>query len=312
MVPLFFGITLVSFTVVHLAPGNPIQLMIDPNMSQQDIERLEEQFGFNDPIHVRYFKWAGQLVRLNFGKSFRQGRDVGGLILERLPNTMLLNFLALVFSLMVSIPVGIFSAIKQYSIADYIATFLAFFGVAMPTFWLALLLLYLFWVRLGWLPGSGRGTYGWDLDAVGLFWYIYDRARYLILPVFVSSVGTMAFFTRYVRTSMLQVIREDYVRTARAKGLSERVVIYKHALRNAMIPLVTILAMAIPGLISGSVVIEQIFSWPGVGSLTFNSVMQRDYSVVMAFNTIAAVLTLIFMLVADIAYVMVDPRIRFD
>ncbi|QNO15692.1 ABC transporter permease [Alkalicella caledoniensis] len=313
MIPLFFGITIVSFSIVHLAPGSPVDLLAgDPNITPEDIARMEEALGLNRPIHIRYFEWVGDMVKGDFGNSFRQGKAVSALILERLPNTMILNIFALLISLSVSIPVGIFSAIRQYSLADYLATFLAFFGVAMPNFWLALLLLYLFWVRLQILPGSGRGTYGWTVESVGWHWYFIDRAKHMILPVFVLSVSTMASFTRFVRTSMLQVIREDYVRTARAKGLSERVVIYKHALRNAMIPLVTILAMSIPGLIGGSVVIEQIFSWPGVGSLSFNSVMGRDYNVVMAFNTITAMLTLVFMLLADIAYVAVDPRIRFD
>lgn len=312
MIPLLIGISIISFSIMHLAPGGPLDLMISPDLTPEDMARMQERFGLNDPVHIQYFRWAGELLRGNFGISFRTGRPVIDMIMARLPHTILLNVCVMIFSLSFAIPIGVLSAVKQYSIMDTIATFVAFFGISMPNFWLGMLMIYLFAVRLGWLPTSGASTYRWTVETVGLFWVIIDRAKYLIMPTIVLGTSQMAFLTRYMRSSMLQVIREDYVRTARAKGLSERVVVYKHAMRNALIPIVTIMALMIPGLLGGSVITETIFSWPGVGLLSFNAILQRDYPIVLAFNVIGAVLTLVFMLVADILYVLVDPRIRFD
>ncbi|WP_350344393.1 ABC transporter permease [Proteinivorax tanatarense] len=312
MIPVFIGITIVSFSIVHLAPGSPIDIMASPETHPDDLARLEELWGLNDPVYVQYGRWFKSFVTGDFGRSFRTGEPVLEILLARLPNTIQLNLFSLIFALVIAIPVGIFSALRQYSVGDYIATFLTFFGIAMPNFWFALLLLYLFYIRLEWLPGMQMRTIGVSTETHGLFVVLVDRIRHLILPTIVMGTHSMASFTRYMRASMLQVIREDYIRTARAKGLSERVVIYKHALRNGMIPLVTILTFTIPSLLAGSVVIEQIFSWPGVGRTVFQAIGQRDYNIVMAFNTVMATLTMVFMLLADIAYVVVDPRIRFD
>lgn len=312
MIPLFIGITIISFSIMYLAPGGPMSLMISPELTPEDTARMEEKFGLNDPAHIQYFRWAGQLLQGNFGISFRSGRRVIDLIAARLPNTILLNACVMIFSLGLAIPIGVLSAIKQYSIIDTLATFFAFCGISMPNFWLGMLMIYLFAVKLRWLPTSGASTYKWSVETVGLFWFLVDRLKYLIMPVIVLGTSQMAGLTRYMRSSMLQVIREDYVRTARAKGLAERTVIYKHAMRNALIPIVTIMAMMIPALLGGSVITETIFSWPGVGRMSFNGILERDYPIVLAFNVIGAVMTLVFMLVADILYVLVDPRIRFD
>lgn len=312
MIPLLLGISIISFSVMHLAPGGPLDLMISPDLTPEDIARMQERFGLNEPVHVQYVKWFSQILQGNFGTSFRTGRPVIDMILARLPRTIQLNVAVMIFSLVLAIPIGVLSAVRQYSAMDMIATFIAFFGISMPNFWLGMLMMYLFAVRLGWLPTSGASTYRWTIETVGVFWVLIDRAKYMIMPVFVLGTSQMAFLTRYMRSSMLQVIREDYVRTARAKGLAERVVVYKHAMRNALIPIVTIMALMVPGLLGGSVIIETIFSWPGVGLLSFNAILQRDYPIVLAFNTIGAVLTLFFMIVADILYVIVDPRIRFD
>ncbi|WP_353892665.1 ABC transporter permease [Proteinivorax hydrogeniformans] len=312
MIPVFIGITIVSFSIVHLAPGSPIDLFTGPDTHPDELARLQELWGLNDPVYVQYGRWFSSFITGDLGRSFRTGDTVLNMLVSRLPNTIQLNVFSLVFALAVSIPVGIFSALRQYSIADYVATFITFFGIAMPNFWYALLLIYLFYIKLEWLPGMQMRTIGISVETHGYYWVIVDRIRHLILPTIVMGTSAMASFTRYMRASMLQVIREDYVRTARAKGLSERVVIYKHALRNSMIPLVTILTFTIPSLLAGSVVIETIFSWPGVGRTVFQAIGQRDYNIVMAFNTVMATLTLVFMLIADIAYVVVDPRIRFD
>lgn len=311
MIPLLIGITIISFAVIHLAPGEPTDLVTDlqPKVSAQAAERLRALYGLDKPLHIQYLNWLKRLVKLDMGRSFLDNRLVSLKILERLPVTITINVLSLLLIIIVAIPIGIVSATRQYSLFDRASTVFVFLGFATPTFWFALLLMILFGIKLGWLPISGLRS----LSAASFsFWgRLLDMARHLILPVFVSAFGGLAGFSRYMKSNMLEVIHQDYIRTARAKGLSERVVIYKHALRNALLPIVTILGLSVPGLIGGSVIFESIFAIPGMGRLFYESVMARDYPVIMGGLVIGAVLTLVGNLIADIAYAYVDPRIRY-
>jgi len=311
LIPLMLGITLITFTVVHLAPGEPVemQMAMNPKVGKEARERLRKFYGLDRPLHVQYVDWVGKLVRLDLGRSFSSdSRPVVDKIKERLPVTLSLNIIALILEFGLAIPIGILAATHRDSWLDKGVTVFVFVGFAVPTFWLALLLMYLFGVKLNWLPISGLHTLG--SDGYGTLRYLWDLAKHLILPISVASFGSLAGMSRYMRTSMLNVIGQDYITTARAKGLPERVVIYKHALRNALMPLITQAGLAIPGLIGGSVIFETIFALPGMGQLFFQSVMSRDYPVVMGIVIIGALLTLIGNLVADVCYSLADPRIR--
>ena len=311
MIPLLIGITLISFLVIHLAPGSPVDLQteMNPKASPEARARLEKLYGLDQPVHVQYFLWLSRMVRLDFGRSFSpDGRPVLDKILERLPITILINVLSLALILAAAVPIGIISAVRPNSFFDKSTTVFVFIGFATPTFWLALLCMMFFGVHLGWLPISGISSYYADRLS-GLAW-VWDRARHLVLPVLISAFGGLAGFSRYMRFNMLEVIGQDYITTARAKGLSEIRVIMKHALRNALMPVVTILGLSVPGLIGGSVIFESIFAIPGMGQLFYQSVMSRDYPLIMGSLVIGAVLTLFGNLLADISYALVDPRIR--
>ena len=311
MVPLFFGITLISFFVIHLAPGSPtdLQTQMNPKVSTEAIQRLRAFYGLDKPLHVQYLIWLKKLIKLDFGNSFSpDNRKVIEKISERIPVTIMINVLSLLLILVVAIPIGVLSATHQNSFFDKFTTVFVFIGFAVPTFWLALLLMILFGVQLGWLPISGIKSLGYEPSS--LFMIILDRAKHLILPVLLSAFGGLAGFSRYVRSNMLEVIRQDYIKTARAKGLSERTVVYHHALRNALLPVITILGLSVPGLIGGSVIFETIFAIPGMGQLFYWSVMSRDYPVIMGILVVGAFLTLIGNLLADLSYSLVDPRIR--
>lgn len=311
MIPLLIGITLISFVVIHLAPGEPtdLQTQLNPQASSELQERLRVQYGLDQPLYVQYGTWLSRLARLDFGNSFASDRrPVLDKVVERLPITILLNVLSIVLILAVSIPLGIVSAVRRNSGFDRATTLLVFAGFAMPSFWLALLLMDWFGVRLGWLPVSGLKSLGYDY--LSFFGQVGDRISHLILPVFVAAIGGLAGFSRYMRSNMLEVIRQDYILTARAKGLSEKTVIYKHALRNALLPVITILGLSVPGLIGGSVIFETIFAIPGMGKLFYDGVMMRDYPLIMGILVMGAVLTLLGNLLADISYALADPRIR--
>jgi len=311
MVPLFFGITLISFFVIHLAPGSPtdLQTQMNPKVSAEAIQRLRAFYGLDKPLHVQYLIWLKKLIKLDFGNSFSpDNRKVIDKIAERIPVTIMINVLSLFLILIVAIPIGVLSATHQNSFFDKFTTVFVFAGFAVPTFWLALLLMILFGVQLGWLPISGIKSLGYEPSS--LFMIILDRTKHLILPVLLSAFGGLAGFSRYVRSNMLEVIRQDYIKTARAKGLSERTVVYHHALRNALLPVITILGLSVPGLIGGSVIFETIFAIPGMGQLFYWSVMSRDYPVIMGILVIGAFLTLIGNLLADLSYSLADPRIR--
>lgn len=311
MIPLLIGITLISFVIMHLAPGEPTDLQTDlnPKASAEMRERLRERYGLNQPLTVQYGQWLGRLVRLDFGESFAQDhRPVFDKIVERLPVTIMINVLSIVTILAVAVPLGIFSAVRRNSPFDRATTVLVFAGFAMPSFWLALLLMDYLGVRLGVFPIAGLKSIGYEY--LGFFGQIWDVVHHLILPVFVSAFGGLAGFSRYMRSNMLEVIRQDYILTARAKGLPESQVICRHALRNALLPVITILGLSVPGLIGGSVIFETIFAIPGMGKLFYDGVMMRDYPLIMGILVIGAVLTLIGNLLADLGYAMADPRIR--
>jgi peptide/nickel transport system permease protein len=305
------GITFISFMVIQIAPGSPVELMTDmnPDASPELRQKLIEHWGLDQPLHIQYWRWFQKVAVGDFGISLSQdARPVIEKIREALPITLFLNSLSLVLILAISIPIGVYSATHQYSVVDRATTVFVFLGFAMPTFWLAILCMMFFGVELGWLPVSGLQSL--DYAYLSPWQQFVDRLRHIIMPVGIAALTSLAGMSRYARSSMLEVFRQDYVTTARAKGLTERTVIYKHALRNALMPVVTILGLSIPSLIGGSVIFETIFAIPGMGRLFYNSVLMRDYTVVMGVLVIGAVLTLIGNLIADMMYAVVDPRLR--
>jgi peptide/nickel transport system permease protein len=311
-IPLLIGITFISFVVIHLAPGDPVEVQTGDLSQQQSAkayQALREMYELDKPLHVQYWKWLSRLVRLDFGKSFApHGRPVLTMIAERLPITLLLNVVEMLIIVALAIPIGVLSATRQYSTFDKVTTIFVFVGFATPDFWLALLLMILFGVQLGWLTISGLRSLNWEYLT---FWQQQvDFLSHLALPVLVATFGGLAGFSRYMRQSMLEVVRQDYIQSARAKGLAERVVIGKHALRNALLPIVTILGLSLPGLIGGSVIVEWIFAIPGMGQLMVQAAFERDYPVLMGNLVIVSSLTLFANLMADLAYSLVDPRIR--
>jgi peptide/nickel transport system permease protein len=310
MIPLLFGITLVTFIVIHLAPGNPVEVQTEMSLkvTAQAKENLKRLYGLDKPLHVQYIDWLRRFVKFDFGKSFVDGRKVIDKIVERIPVTLSINILSMILIFIVAIPIGVLSATKQYSLFDKLTTVFVFIGFSTPTFWLALLLMILFGVNMGILPISGIQSL--DVSGMSFTERIIDYAKHLILPVSVSAFGGIAGLSRYSRSSMLEVIRQDYIRTARAKGLPESKIIFKHALRNALMPIVTILGLSVPGLIGGGVIFETIFAIPGMGQLFYSSTMSRDYPTIMGILVIGAILTLIGNLIADITYALVDPRLR--
>ena len=313
MIPLLLGITLVCFFVMHLAPGLPtdLQTQMNPKSTVEMKERLKTLYELDKPVHEQYWSWLKKLGHGDLGVSFSSDhRPVAAKIMERLPITIILEFLSLIIIIAIAVPIGVLSAVHQDSVFDKITGVLVFIGFAVPTFWLALLLMIFFGIHLGWLPISGLRSLNYEyLTPWAQF---VDLAKHLVLPVFISAFGGLAGLSRYMRANMLEVIRQDYIMTARAKGLSERDVIYKHALRNALLPAITILGLSIPGLIGGSVIFETIFAIPGMGQLFYMSVMARDYPAVMGILLIGAILTLLGNLIADVSYAMADPRIRIS
>jgi peptide/nickel transport system permease protein len=311
MIPMLLGITLISFTVIHLAPGTPtdMQTTLNPKASLEAQKRLRELYGLDKPLMVQYGDWLTRLAQLDFGRSFSPDRrPVWDKIKERIGITLSLNLMSLIIILGVSIPIGVIAAYRAHSWFDQATTLFVFFGFAMPTFWLALLLIMFFGVYLDWLPISGLTSLNFRQFS---FWQkVQDLGAHVTLPVLVAAFGGLAGMSRYMRGNMLEVIRQDYITTARAKGLPERVVIFKHALRNALLPVITILGLSVPGLIGGSVIFESIFAIPGMGQLFYGAVMARDYPLVMGELVIGAVLTLLGNMLADLGYALVDPRIR--
>jgi peptide/nickel transport system permease protein len=311
MLPMLLGITLISFSVIHLAPGTPVELQttMNPKASLEAQKRLKELYGLDKPLHVQYWDWLKRMAFLDFGRSFSPDRrPVWDKIKERIGITLSLNLLSLILILAIAVPMGVLAAYRAHSWFDKATTLLVFLGFAMPSFWLALLLILFFGVYLDWLPISGLTSLQFSQFT---FWgKVQDLTAHVTLPVLGAAFMGLAGMSRYMRGSMLEVIRQDYITTARAKGLPERTVIFKHALRNALLPVITILGLSVPGLIGGSVIFETIFAIPGMGQLFWGAVMARDYPLVMAELVIGALLTLLGNLLADVSYALVDPRIR--
>ncbi len=311
MLLVLWGITIISFVVIHLAPGSPTDLetTLNPQVGEAARARLEALYGLDKPLYVQYGDWLWRIVHLDFGNSMSSdARPVLDKIMERLPLTVGMNVAALFLTLLIAVPMGVISAWKQNSWIDKGITIFVFIAFAMPSFWLALLLMLYFGIDNAWLPISGIASLDYNnLSPMGKVW---DIASHLILPITIYTVGGIAGMSRFMRSSMLEVMRQDYILTARAKGLPTRKVIFHHALRNALLPVITLLGLSVPGLIGGSVIIESIFALPGLGQLFYAAVMARDYTMIMGNLVIGAVLTLLGNVLADIGYGLADPRIR--
>ena len=304
------GLSVLLFTLLVYTPGDPVEIIAStqPDIRAEDIARLRRYYGLDDPVWVRYVKWVRTVGTGDLGISRTYGQPVTRLIRQRLGNTLQLLTAAFLIAFTTGVTVGIYSALHQYSAMDYLATLLSFAGLAMPVFWLGIIVILVFAVWLPWFPAGGMLTPG-----VASGWpVVLDRLWHLVLPTAVLAAAGTATWVRYSRSSMLEVIRQDYVRTARSKGLPERLVTRRHALRNALIPIITLLALSIPAVLDGAVVTETIFSWPGMGLLLFQAVLGHDHAVAMAVLLFLAVATILANLLADVAYALVDPRIRYE
>ncbi len=313
LVPTLLGITIVTFLIINLAPGDPVSVIqggqIQARISPEAYQQMVKHYGLDKPIHVRYLTWLLRLLTFDFGDSFRTHQPVTKMILERLPATLALNVAALFIALLAAIPLGLISAVKQNSMFDKVGGTVLYMLYSLPDFWVALLLIMLFGVTLRILPIFGMEAI--DSQDLSFFGYWLDRARHMVLPTICLTYGSLAFLARFVRGSTLEVIRQDYVRTARAKGLDEDRVVYNHVFRNTLIPILTLLGLLLPTLISGSIILEAIFSWPGIGALFYESVLARDYPTVMGLSFITAVIVLLSTLIADLLYAWADPRVTY-
>ncbi len=311
-IPLLIGISILAFLIIRLAPGDPTVVYIDPTKpppSAEDLARLRAELGFDDPVPVQYVRWLGNALQGDLGFSLSARRPVTDEIGERLPNTALLGFTSLALTVILAIPVGILSAVYRYTLFDYAITVASFIGLSVPGFVVALFLIQVFAVELGWLPSTGmhdvRESYeGWRA--------VRDVGEHLVLPTIALSAASIARWARYQRSSLLDVLTQDYIRTARAKGARERRVLRVHALRNALLPMITIGGLSIPQLVSGAFIIEFVFGWPGMGRLAVNAALRRDYPVIMGVTMISAVFIVLGNFLADLAYHWADPRIRYE
>jgi peptide/nickel transport system permease protein len=309
-IPLLWALATATFFVVRWAPGDPLAMYYDPSVDPSVMQTVRERFGLDRPVHVQYVKWLAALARGDFGESLSHHRPVADVLAEAIPNTLALTGLSLALILVVGVAVGVVSAVKQNSWIDHASTLGALFVYSMPGFWLGLMLIIVFSLKLGLLPASQMQAV--DAEFLSAPARFADRARHLVLPVFVLGIASAAAVARYTRGSLLDVIRQDYIRTARAKGLPEHRVILRHALTNALIPVITLLGLYFPFLLSGAVVTETIFAWPGMGRVTVGAIFARDYPVVMATNLVAGVMVVAGNLLADVLYAVVDPRIRYE
>jgi peptide/nickel transport system permease protein len=306
MIPLVFGISVILFAVIQMAPGGPEGSLletgrfIDPSV----IEAYRARLGVDQPVHIQYVRWLSAAATGDLGTSFSTTRPVSEMILERLPATLELMASSFVLAAVMAIGLGVFSAVKQYSLFDYFSTGVSFLGIAMPVFWFALILQMIFSVKLGWLPVAGTETVG-DTS-------LGDHLKHLILPAVVLSFRNVAGWSRYLRASLLGVLKTDYVRTARAKGLPERMVIGAHGVRNALIPVLSIMALGLADMFSGAVITETIFAWPGIGRMFVQAMFSRDYPLLMGIMLMGSIMVIVFNLVADVLYGVLDPRIRYE
>jgi peptide/nickel transport system permease protein len=306
-VPVLLVVTIIAFVLVDLAPGDPVSALISPTlraeMGPEWVKERQEQLGLNEPLAVQYVLWLKELVQGNFGYSLVSGQSVGEQILDRIGPTLLLMGSAILLGTLIGIPLGVISAVRQYSAIDYLTTVLGFLAISTPTFFLGLALMYLFAVHLGWLPTSGMRTLGVEESTI-------DLIKHMIMPVTVLTLAHTPLSMRYARSSMLDALKQDYVTTARAKGLREQAVLVRHALRNALIPLITVIGISLPELLGGAVITETIFQWPGMGLLAMRAVNGRDYPLILGIILVTACLVLISNLIADLLYAVADPRIR--
>lgn len=305
-IPLLIIVSLISFLIINLAPGDPVLMFVNPETANTaQLESIRANLGLDKPIYIRYVLWLGSILKLDFGLSFLHSRPVWDLISEAIPATLSLALCATIISFLIAIPAGIISALKKNTIVDYFFSMISFIGVSLPSFWFGLMLILVFSLKLRWLPTGGLRD---NFDQ----FVLVDRIKHLILPVTVMAMGNMASKMRYMRSSMLEVIKQDYIRTARSKGLSEKVVIFKHAFRNSLLPIITMLGFIIPNLFSGAAILETIFSWPGLGRLIVEANFMRDYPVLMGGTIISSALVILGSLIADILYAVADPRIKYN
>jgi peptide/nickel transport system permease protein len=315
-IPLLLGIATIIFFVLRLAPGDPTTFYFNPNIPPDVIDQLRRNLGLDQPLHIQYMRWMMSFFTGDFGHSFAQSRPVRDILLEALPNTLMLTGTALVLVFVIGILIGVVQAVRQYSAFDSVSSVVSLFFYSMPSFWLALMLMLVFSLKAhqwGWpiaLPPTGITSVDYEFMTAGE--KAWDRISHLILPVGTLTLALAAGVARYTRGQMLEVIRQDYIRTARAKGLPERTVIMKHALRNSLLPVITLLGLYLPFLFSGAVFIEVIFAWPGMGRVIVDAIFQRDYPLVMATSFVFAVIVVLGNLVADVLYAVADPRIRYD
>lgn len=302
-VPMVLGLTLIVFLLLQLAPGSPAAYLVptdvhDPTQQQ----RIIHQLGLDRPVYVQYWDWLTRALHGDFGNAYTYGVPVTEIIGQRLGATLQLQIAAILFSVVVAIPLGVVSAVRRYGLLDHVVTTLSLFGLSMPNFWFALLLILTFSIHLGWVPTFGNGA-----DASSL----PQHATYFVLPVLVLGLATVPWYSRFMRASLLDVLQQDYIRCARARGVPERVVIAKHALKPAVLPVVTIIGLSLPRLVGGSVIVETIFAWPGLGNLAYDSILRKDFPVVMALTLLTSAFVIVLNLVVDVVYTILDPRISY-
>ncbi|NLN16791.1 MAG: ABC transporter permease [Firmicutes bacterium] len=303
LIPVLVLVAVVSFLLIHIIPGDPAAVMLGTDATPQEIEKLREDLGLNEPLHVQFYRWISRVLRGDLGDSFFMGRPVAVALMERLPATILLAVAALFFAILIGMPAGIIAAVKQGSVIDQLVMVIALIGVSLPSFWIGLNLILVFSVNLRWLPSGGY---------VPLTENFIDGLRCLLMPAFALGFMQAALIARMTRSSMLEVLRQDYIRTARSKGLSEQVVVGLHALKNAMIPILTVIGTAFGVLLGGAVIVETVFAYPGIGRLVVSAVQRRDYPVIQgALLLISAIYVLVNLLV-DVLYTLIDPRIKYN
>jgi peptide/nickel transport system permease protein len=310
-VPILIGASTIIFFLMHAAPGDPTSIYLgNPNIDARVIEQMRENLGLDQPVHIQYVKWISSFLQGEFGYSFSQKRPIADILKDTIPNTLVLSGVALAIIFILGIVIGTVQAVRQYSWGDNLATALAFFFYSMPSFWFGLMLILLFSYKLQWLPASQMTSVNYEFMSGSA--QLTDRLKHLLMPAIALGVGGAASVARYMRSGMLEQVRQDYVRTARAKGLSEGKVIFKHAMRNALLPVITLLGLFLPFLMAGSVLIETVFAWPGMGRTIVTAIFQRDYPVVLATAFVISVMVILGNLIADMLYSIVDPRIRVE
>lgn len=320
-IPVLIGVSFIVFFLMHLAPGDPVTLLLGEDATQADIERTRAEWGLDRPLLVQYGEFLRQALQGNFGKSLRYGTPVSTLVFERLPATLELAFASLIVAILIAVPIGVYTAIKHNSLWDHSGMTLALVGVSLPNFWLGIMLIFFLGGQLNLLPVAGRIEYGIQIQPIthlylidsliqGNFKAFWSALQHLILPAVTLGTSLAAIVTRIARSSVLEIIRQDYITTARAKGLSESTVIWKHTLRNAMITIITIFGLQLGALLSGSVITETVFSWPGIGSLLIQGISTRDYKLVQGVIFFFAIMYFVVNLIVDLLYMVVDPRIR--